>query len=40
MDAVANFPANNAPSCVVRWKVGGRENSKTLRTKALAESFL
>lgn len=24
----------------IRWKVGGRQKSKTLRTKALAESFL
>ena len=25
---------------MVRWKVGGKEKSKTLRTKALAENFL
>ncbi|MFF4988658.1 tyrosine-type recombinase/integrase [Streptosporangium saharense] len=32
--------SSKTPSYVVRWKVGGREKSKTLRTKALAESFL
>lgn len=31
---------SKTPSYVVRWKVGGRQKSKTLRTKALAESFL
>ncbi|MEV4526074.1 site-specific integrase [Streptosporangium sp. NPDC049304] len=31
---------SKTPSYVIRWKVGGRERSKTLRTKALAESFL
>ncbi|MFF3437918.1 tyrosine-type recombinase/integrase [Streptosporangium sp. NPDC002721] len=31
---------SKTPSYVIRWKVGGREKSKTLRTKALAESFL
>ncbi|MEV6868582.1 site-specific integrase [Streptosporangium subroseum] len=33
-------PSSKTPSYVIRWKVGGREKSKTLRTKALAESFL
>ncbi|ACZ83202.1 tyrosine-type recombinase/integrase [Streptosporangium roseum] len=32
--------SSKTPSYVIRWKVGGREKSKTLRTKALAESFL
>ncbi|XVQ86131.1 hypothetical protein ACQP2K_01485 [Microbispora siamensis] len=32
--------SSKTPSYVVRWKVGGREKSKTLRTKALAESYL
>ncbi|MBB2908771.1 integrase [Streptosporangium becharense] len=32
--------SSKTPSYVVRWKVGGQERSKTLRTKALAESFL
>jgi len=32
--------SSKTPSYVVRWKVGGRVKSKTLRTKALAESFL
>ncbi|GAA0970291.1 tyrosine-type recombinase/integrase [Acrocarpospora macrocephala] len=32
--------SSKTPSYVVRWKVGGRQKSKTLRTKALAESFL
>ncbi|MFF4771884.1 tyrosine-type recombinase/integrase [Microtetraspora fusca] len=32
--------SSKTPSYVVRWKVSGREKSKTLRTKALAESFL
>ncbi|MFI9574572.1 tyrosine-type recombinase/integrase [Microbispora rosea] len=32
--------SSKTPSYVVRWKVGGREKSKTLRTKALAEGFL
>ncbi|MFF0243552.1 tyrosine-type recombinase/integrase [Streptosporangium sandarakinum] len=31
---------SKTPSYVVRWKVGGRQKSKTLRTKALAENFL
>ncbi|WP_281178598.1 hypothetical protein [Streptosporangium amethystogenes] len=31
---------SKTPSYVVRWKVGGRQKSKTLRTKALAESLL
>ncbi|MFB4288979.1 tyrosine-type recombinase/integrase [Nonomuraea sp. ATR24] len=32
--------SSKTPSFVVRWKVGGRQKSKTLRTKALAESLL
>jgi hypothetical protein len=32
--------SSKTPSYEIRWKVGGREKSKTLRTKALAESFL
>ncbi|GAT69019.1 integrase [Planomonospora sphaerica] len=32
--------SSKTPSYVVRWKVGGREKSKTMRTKALAENFL
>ncbi|MDP9863375.1 MULTISPECIES: tyrosine-type recombinase/integrase [Streptosporangium] len=31
---------SKTPSYVIRWKVGGRQKSKTLRTKALAENFL
>ncbi|WP_433250455.1 tyrosine-type recombinase/integrase [Streptosporangium sp. CA-135522] len=31
---------SKTPSYVIRWKVGGRQKSKTLRTKALSESFL
>lgn len=31
---------SKTPSYVVRWKVGGRQKSKTLRTKALAENLL
>ncbi|WP_433245863.1 tyrosine-type recombinase/integrase [Streptosporangium sp. CA-135522] len=33
-------PSSKTPSYMVRWKVGGKEKSKTLRTKALAENFL
>ncbi|MEV0423652.1 tyrosine-type recombinase/integrase [Streptosporangium canum] len=33
-------PSSKSPSYMVRWKVGGKEKSKTLRTKALAENFL
>ncbi|WP_328708697.1 tyrosine-type recombinase/integrase [Microbispora hainanensis] len=32
--------SSKTASYEVRWKVGGRQKSKTLRTKALAESFL
>ncbi len=32
--------SSKTPSYEIRWKVGGREKSKTLRAKALAESFL
>ncbi|MEU8268834.1 tyrosine-type recombinase/integrase [Sphaerisporangium sp. NPDC049002] len=32
--------SSKTASYEVRWKVGGREKSKTLRTKALAENFL
>ncbi|MEU8268221.1 tyrosine-type recombinase/integrase [Sphaerisporangium sp. NPDC049002] len=32
--------SSKTASYEVRWKVGGREKSKTFRTKALAESFL
>ncbi|MET8050619.1 tyrosine-type recombinase/integrase [Streptosporangium sp. NPDC005286] len=31
---------SKTPSYVTRWKVGGRQKSKTLRTKALAENLL
>ncbi|WP_440104171.1 tyrosine-type recombinase/integrase [Streptosporangium sp. H16] len=31
---------SKTPSYVIRWKVGGRQKSKTLRTKALAENLL
>ncbi|WP_062440060.1 tyrosine-type recombinase/integrase [Herbidospora daliensis] len=33
-------PSSKTPSYMVRWKVGGREKSKTIRTKAQADSFL
>ncbi|MEV0752489.1 tyrosine-type recombinase/integrase [Streptosporangium sp. NPDC050280] len=32
--------SSKTPSYVVRWKVGGKERSKTFRTKALAENFV
>ncbi|GAA3409134.1 tyrosine-type recombinase/integrase [Streptosporangium vulgare] len=32
--------SSKTPSYVVRWKLGGKERSKTFRTKALAESFV
>ncbi|MEV5893179.1 site-specific integrase [Nonomuraea fuscirosea] len=32
--------SSKSPSYEVRWKVGGRERSKTYKTKALGESFL
>ncbi len=38
--AIMRNESSKTPSYVVRWKVGGRQRSKTFRTKALAENFL
>ncbi|WP_174552413.1 tyrosine-type recombinase/integrase [Microtetraspora niveoalba] len=38
--AVMRNESSKTPSFVARWKVGGRQKSKTFRTKALAESLL
>ncbi|MEV0971392.1 tyrosine-type recombinase/integrase [Microtetraspora glauca] len=38
--AITRNESSKTPSYVVRWKVGGRPRSKTLRTKALAENLL
>ncbi|WP_327108505.1 tyrosine-type recombinase/integrase [Nonomuraea glycinis] len=38
--AIMRNESSKTPSYVVRWKVGGRQKSKTLRTKALAENLL
>ncbi|MGW5261796.1 tyrosine-type recombinase/integrase [Microbispora sp. NPDC004025] len=38
--AITRNESSKTPSYVVRWKVGGRQKSKTFRTKALAENFL
>jgi hypothetical protein len=38
--AISRNESSKTPSYVVRWKVGGRQKSKTLRSKALAENLL
>ncbi len=38
--AITRNESSKTPSYVVRWKVGGRQKSKTLRTKAHAENLL
>ncbi|MER5326796.1 hypothetical protein [Streptosporangium roseum] len=37
---ISRNETSKTPSYVIRWTVGGRQKSKTLRSKALAESFL